>query len=78
MARHLAEHSYDVPTLHGYPIRFADGCEGSVSNIDGRFAMVRSLPSQPHSHQAEHAWSIVAWEYIDKGRPFPVDMWGRK
>ena len=73
MARHLFEHSYDVPTLNGYPIVFTDGCVGKVTNIDGRFAHVRSLPSAEHDHGPhEYAWSTVAWQYIDKGRAFPT------
>jgi len=72
MARHLAEHSYDINTLHGYPVRFTDGCEGTVRNIDGRFALVASFPSQPHVHQFEYAWPTVAWSYIDAGKAFPA------
>lgn len=72
VARHLFDHSYDTATLAGMRIRFTDGCEGTITGRLEPFARVRSLPSAPHQHDHGYAWETVAWEYIDKGRPFPV------
>ena len=72
MARHLFEHSYDVSTLNGTAVIFADGCHGVIRNEDGQ-AVIRQLGDRPaHTHEFRTSWSIAAWEYIDKGRPFPT------
>ena len=72
MAKFLFENSYDTQTLVGMRVKFTDGCDGIISGASQPFALVRSLPSAPHTHSFEYAWPTVAWSYVDKGRPFPV------
>ena len=69
MARGLFDHSYDRETLSGMPVKFTDGRDGIISGRLQAFARVRSLDGQIDH---EYAWSTVAWEYVDKGKPFPV------
>ena len=70
MAKHLAESSYDVNTLNGTAVLIEDGCYGVIRNVEG-MAVIRQL-GDIHKHEFHTTWPVAAWEYIDKGKRFPI------